>query len=79
MRLDLPERKGAIVTDIPERKIDRAPKLKAFVPIQYGCDKFCTFCIVPITRGRERSRPTADIIEEVRRLAERGTKEIILC
>ena len=78
MRLDLPERKGAIVTDIPERKVDRAPKLKAFVPIQYGCDKFCTFCIVPITRGRERSRPTADIVEEVRRLAERGTKEITL-
>jgi tRNA-2-methylthio-N6-dimethylallyladenosine synthase len=78
MRLDLPERKGAIVTDIPERKVDRTPKLKAFVPIQYGCDKFCTFCIVPITRGRERSRPTADIVEEVRRLAERGTKEITL-
>jgi tRNA-2-methylthio-N6-dimethylallyladenosine synthase len=78
MRLDLPERKGTIVTDIPERKVDRTPKLKAFVPIQYGCDKFCTFCIVPITRGRERSRPTADIVEEVRRLAERGTKEITL-
>jgi tRNA-2-methylthio-N6-dimethylallyladenosine synthase len=78
MRLDLPERKGAIVTDIPARKVDRAPKLKAFVPIQYGCDKFCTFCIVPLTRGRERSRPTADIVEEVRRLAERGTKEITL-
>ncbi|MER3403525.1 MAG: tRNA (N6-isopentenyl adenosine(37)-C2)-methylthiotransferase MiaB [Armatimonadota bacterium] len=78
MRLELPERKGAIVTDIPERKIDRKPKLKAFVPIQYGCDKFCTFCIVPITRGRERSRPTADIIAEIRLLAERGTKEVIL-
>ncbi len=78
MRLELPERKGAIVTDIPQRKVDRQPKLKAFVPIQYGCDKFCTFCIVPITRGRERSRPTADIIDEIKRLAERGTKEVIL-
>ncbi len=78
MRLELPERKGVIVTDIPERKVDRKPKLKAFVPIQYGCDKFCTFCIVPITRGRERSRPTADIIDEIKRLAERGTKEVIL-
>lgn len=78
MRLELPERKGAIVTDIPQRKVDRQPKLKAFVPIQYGCDKFCTFCIVPITRGRERSRPTADIIDEIKHLAERGTKEVIL-
>jgi tRNA-2-methylthio-N6-dimethylallyladenosine synthase len=78
MRLELPERKGAIVTDIPQRKIDRAPKLKAYVPIQYGCDKFCTFCIVPITRGRERSRPTQDILDEIKRLAELGTKEVIL-
>ena len=78
MRLELPPRKGAIVTDIPQRKIDRAPKLKAYVPIQYGCDKFCTFCIVPITRGRERSRPTQDILDEIKRLADRGTKEVIL-
>lgn len=53
-------------------------KLKAFVPIQYGCDKFCTFCIVPTTRGRERSRPTLDIIEEVSALAQQGTKEVTL-
>jgi tRNA-2-methylthio-N6-dimethylallyladenosine synthase len=78
-RLDLPERKGAVVTDLPERKADKqAAKLKAFVPIQYGCDKFCTYCIVPTTRGRERSRPTEDIIAEVRRLAVSGTKEITL-
>ncbi|MCX7798849.1 MAG: tRNA (N6-isopentenyl adenosine(37)-C2)-methylthiotransferase MiaB [Fimbriimonadales bacterium] len=76
--LALPERKGAIVTDLPGRFLDRKPKLKAFVPIQYGCDKFCTFCIVPITRGRERSRPTRDILEEVRRLAEAGTREVTL-
>lgn len=76
--LDLPERKGAMVSDVPQRKIERVPKLKAFVPIQYGCDKFCTFCIVPTTRGRERSRSTADIVEEVRRLADNGTKEVIL-
>ena len=54
------------------------PKLKAFVPIQYGCDKFCTFCIVPTTRGRERSRPTGDILTEVRALAGLGTKEVTL-
>lgn len=77
-RLDLPQRKGAVVTDIPQRNLERTGKLKAFVPIQYGCDKFCTFCIVPATRGRERSRPTEHLVQEVRRLAELGTKEITL-
>jgi tRNA-2-methylthio-N6-dimethylallyladenosine synthase len=77
-RLELPERKGAVVSDVPRREVGRAPKLKAFVPIQYGCDKFCTFCIVPTTRGRERSRPTEEIVDEVRRLAENGTREITL-
>lgn len=77
-RVELPERKGKVVTDLPQRQVDRATKLKAFVPIQYGCDKFCTFCIVPTTRGRERSRPTDQIIEEVQRLVERGTREVTL-
>jgi tRNA-2-methylthio-N6-dimethylallyladenosine synthase len=76
--LDLPERKGAVVTDLPERKVARAPKLKAHVPIQYGCDKFCSFCVVPSTRGRERSRSTADIVDEVTRLADLGTREVTL-
>ncbi|MBI1756040.1 MAG: tRNA (N6-isopentenyl adenosine(37)-C2)-methylthiotransferase MiaB [Fimbriimonas ginsengisoli] len=77
-RLELPERKGAVVDEVPTRLVGRAPKLKAFVPIQYGCDKFCTFCIVPSTRGRERSRPTDDIVEEVRALAAGGTREVTL-
>jgi len=77
-RLALPERKGKIVEDVPQRHLGRAPKLKSFVPIQYGCDKFCTYCIVPNTRGRERSRPAADILEEVRTLVGNGTKEITL-
>jgi tRNA-2-methylthio-N6-dimethylallyladenosine synthase len=77
-RLDLPERRGAVVSEIPRRSVGRASKLKAFVPIQYGCDKFCTFCIVPTTRGRERSRPTADIVEEVESLVANGTREITL-
>ncbi len=77
-RVALPERKGLIVEDVPQRHLGRAPKLKAYVPIQYGCDKFCTYCIVPTTRGRERSRPSADIIEEVWRIVEGGTREITL-
>ena len=78
MRVALPERKGTVVEDVPHRKVGRTPKLKAFVPIQYGCDKFCTFCIVPTTRGRERSRPVADIVDEVAALAGAGTREVTL-
>jgi len=77
-RMDLPERKGSIVIDLPERVVPRAQKLKTFVPIQYGCDKFCSFCVVPHTRGRERSRPTWTIIDEVTKLAEQGTREVTL-
>lgn len=80
-RVELPERKGAVVTDVPQRNLGKGTgsnPLKSFVPIQYGCDKFCTFCIVPTTRGRERSRPTQDILDEIHLLADRGTKEITL-
>jgi tRNA-2-methylthio-N6-dimethylallyladenosine synthase len=77
-RMDLPERRGALVDDVPQRHLGRPEKLKAFVPIQYGCDKFCTFCIVPTTRGRERSRPLEHVVQEVSVLASRGTKEVTL-
>ena len=76
--LGLPERKGAIVTDLPSRNVSRRAKLKAHVPIMYGCDKFCTFCIVPHTRGRERSRPTDEILAEIAGLAMGGTREVTL-
>ncbi len=51
---------------------------EAFIPIQNGCDKFCTFCAVPYTRGREVSRPSSEILEEVKSLVEKGYKSITL-
>ncbi|MEM7675458.1 MAG: tRNA (N6-isopentenyl adenosine(37)-C2)-methylthiotransferase MiaB [Myxococcota bacterium] len=58
---------------------DAAPlQTSAFVSVMKGCDKFCAFCIVPFTRGREVSRPAQEVVEEVRRLADRGTREIVL-
>lgn len=56
----------------------RGSTFKALVPIQNGCDKFCTYCAVPYTRGREVSRPSDDIIAEIRRLIKNGYKQITL-
>jgi tRNA-2-methylthio-N6-dimethylallyladenosine synthase len=77
---------GAVLdTDFPvEPKFDHLPEsaapqgLSAFLTIQEGCDKFCTFCVVPYTRGAEYSRPAAEIEAEARRLVERGAVEITL-
>ena len=74
----LPDRKDRADKPTPLRVHGLTPKLKEFVSISYGCDKFCTFCIVPITRGKERSRPADDIVLEVERLASLGTKEVTL-
>ena len=52
--------------------------MTAFLTVQEGCDKFCTFCVVPYTRGAEFSRPVADVEAEARRLVEHGVREITL-
>lgn len=54
------------------------PKVTAFVNISKGCDNFCTFCIVPFTRGRERSRPLKHLVEDLKALYDRGVREVTL-
>jgi tRNA-2-methylthio-N6-dimethylallyladenosine synthase len=68
-------KEGDVIENLP--KVRRG-KIKGWVNIMYGCDKFCTYCIVPFTRGKERSRRPEDIIQEVRQLAAEGYKEITL-
>ncbi|WLR46883.1 tRNA (N6-isopentenyl adenosine(37)-C2)-methylthiotransferase MiaB [Halobacillus litoralis] len=75
MVIDVWSKEGDIIENLPR---SRKGKIKAWVNIMYGCDKFCTYCIVPYTRGKERSRLPQDIIQEVRHLAAQGYKEITL-
>jgi tRNA-2-methylthio-N6-dimethylallyladenosine synthase len=53
-------------------------RITAFVAVMRGCNQFCSYCIVPYVRGREKSRPVAEVVAEVRRLAESGTREVLL-
>jgi tRNA-2-methylthio-N6-dimethylallyladenosine synthase len=68
----------------PQAKFDSLPQARtvdgpsAFLTVQEGCDKFCTFCVVPYTRGAEYSRPVADVLAEAGRLAEQGVREVTL-
>ncbi len=71
------EDKFAALPD-PKPAMIRARGISSFVTVQEGCDKFCTFCVVPYTRGMEVSRPVARIIDDVKRLADNGVREITL-
>ena len=81
--------KAVIDTDFPEEdKFAHLPAAKkevtikrgltAFLTVQEGCDKFCSFCVVPYTRGAEQSRPPAAILREARQLVDKGARELVL-
>ncbi|MBO2532225.1 tRNA-i(6)A37 thiotransferase enzyme MiaB [Planifilum fulgidum] len=75
MVVEVWSKEGDIVENLPKARQDG---LKAWVNIMYGCDKFCTYCIVPYTRGKERSRRPEDVLAEVRELARKGYREVTL-
>lgn len=75
LEVDVWSNEGNVIEGIPSK---RDSKIKGWVNIMYGCDKFCTYCIVPYTRGKQRSRLPEDIIKEVEDLIEQGYTEVTL-
>jgi tRNA-2-methylthio-N6-dimethylallyladenosine synthase len=73
--IEIVNKEEKIVEGIP---VDRESNIKGFVTIMYGCNNFCTYCIVPYVRGRERSREALDIENEIKELVSKGYKEITL-
>ncbi len=75
---------GRVIADDADEEIPgvlpacRTSKVKAYVTIMYGCNNFCSYCIVPYTRGREKSRPLEEVYQEVAELAEKGYQEVML-
>ncbi|WP_040948760.1 tRNA (N6-isopentenyl adenosine(37)-C2)-methylthiotransferase MiaB [Gorillibacterium massiliense] len=74
MVIEVWSKEGDIIENLPKKR----EGIKAWVNIMYGCDKFCTYCIVPFTRGKERSRRPEDVLAEVRDLARQGFQEVML-
>lgn len=74
-QIEVYSREGDLVEGVPVKRVN---SYKAYVNIIYGCNKFCTYCVVPYTRGRERSREKEDVLEEVKSLIEDGYKEVTL-
>lgn len=72
---EIPDEAGSIAEGMP---VCRDSKIKAWLPIMYGCNNFCSYCIVPHVRGRERSRKFEDVLQEAREIAAAGYKEITL-
>ncbi len=75
IQVEVYSRERELVESLPTK---RKNKFKAYVTIIYGCDKFCTYCIVPYTRGRQRSRKKEDILEEIKKLKEENYQEVTL-
>ena len=75
LEIDVLSVEGDVIENIPSK---RSSQYKAWINIMYGCDKFCTYCIVPYTRGKQRSRMPEDILNEIKDLVSKGYKEVTL-